>query len=67
MYVCHSEGEWARQNILSAFEQGMVVGARRTGLSVSRTAMLLKRTTAALQFLTHSNRSQLSQGLEILL
>ena len=26
---------------LSAFEQGMVVGARRTGLSVSRTATLL--------------------------
>jgi hypothetical protein len=26
---------------LSAFEQGMVVGARHTGLSVSRTATLL--------------------------
>jgi hypothetical protein len=26
---------------LSAFEQGMVVGAKRTGLSVSRTAVLL--------------------------
>ena len=26
---------------LSAFERGMVVGARRTGLSVSRTATLL--------------------------
>ena len=26
---------------LSAFELGMVVGARHTGLSVSRTAMLL--------------------------
>jgi hypothetical protein len=25
----------------SAFERGMVLGARRTGLSVSRTAMLL--------------------------
>ena len=24
VYLCHSEGEWARQNILSAFEQGMV-------------------------------------------
>lgn len=36
VYVCHSEGEWARQNILSAFEQGMVVCARRT--SLSRTA-----------------------------
>ena len=31
MYVCHSEGEWARQD-LGAFEWGMVVGARRTGL-----------------------------------
>ena len=41
MYICHSEGEWARQNILSAFEWGMVVGARCTGVSVSRTATLL--------------------------
>ena len=40
VYVCHSEGEWARQNIC-AFEQAMVVGARRTNLSVSRTATLL--------------------------
>jgi hypothetical protein len=31
VFVCHSEGEWARQ-YLSAFERGMVVGARRTGL-----------------------------------
>ena len=28
---------------LSVFEQGMVVGARHTGLIVSRTAMLLDR------------------------
>ena len=27
--MCHSEGQWAN---LSAFELGMVVGARRTGL-----------------------------------
>jgi hypothetical protein len=31
VYVCHSEGEWARQD-LSVIEQGMVVGAKRTGL-----------------------------------
>ena len=31
-YVCHSEGEWARQKDLTTFERGMVVGARRTGL-----------------------------------
>jgi hypothetical protein len=31
VYVCHSEGEWARYD-LSAFEQGMVAGARRTAL-----------------------------------
>ena len=30
--VCHSEGEWARHKYLSAFERGMVVGARRIGL-----------------------------------
>ena len=40
VYVCHSEGERARQKIC-VFERGMIVGARRTGLSVSRTAMLL--------------------------
>jgi hypothetical protein len=34
VYVCHSEGEWARQK--SAFERGMVEGAR-----LSRTATLL--------------------------
>ena len=39
--MCHSEGDWERQNILSAFERGMVVGVRRTSLSVSRTATLL--------------------------
>jgi hypothetical protein len=27
VYMCHAEGEWARQKI-NAFEQGMVVGAR---------------------------------------
>ena len=32
MYVCHSDGEWARQKNVSAFEQGMEVGARRTVL-----------------------------------
>ena len=32
MYVWHSESELARQKYLSAFERGMVVGARRTGL-----------------------------------
>ena len=32
VYVSHSEGEWARQKNASAFEQGMVVSARRTGL-----------------------------------
>ena len=31
VYVCHSEGEWVRQH-LSAFEWGMVIGARHTGL-----------------------------------
>ena len=31
VYVYHSEGEWARQNIY-AFEQGMVVVARCTSL-----------------------------------
>ena len=40
VYVCLSEGEWGRQDS-SAFEQGMVVGAKRTLLSVSRTATLL--------------------------
>ena len=40
VYVCHSKGEWTTK-YLSAFEQGMVVGARHTGLSASRTAMLL--------------------------
>ena len=28
MYVWNSEDEWERQKYLSAFEQGMVVGAR---------------------------------------
>ena len=37
--MCHSEGEWT--TYLSALEQGMVVDARCTGLSVSRAAMLL--------------------------
>jgi hypothetical protein len=37
----HSDVEWERQKYFSAFEQGRVVGARRTGLSVSRTATLL--------------------------
>jgi hypothetical protein len=37
----HSEGKWTRQNIEVPFERGMVVDARRTGLSASRTAMLL--------------------------
>ena len=32
VYVCHSEGEWARQNDLSAFEWCMVVGPWCTGL-----------------------------------
>ena len=32
VYVCLSEGEWARQKYLSAFERGMVVGVRYTGL-----------------------------------
>jgi hypothetical protein len=41
VYVCHSEGEWARQKDLSALERAMVVGVRHTGLSVSKTAMLL--------------------------
>ena len=31
VYVCHSEGEWARHKNVSAFERGMVVGARSTG------------------------------------
>ena len=41
VYVCHSEGEWVRQHFISAFEWGMVVGARSTGLSMSRTEKLL--------------------------
>jgi hypothetical protein len=32
MYVCHSEGEWARQKKLSAFERGMVADDRHTDL-----------------------------------
>jgi hypothetical protein len=31
VYVCHLEGEWARQD-LSAFGRGMVVDDRHTGL-----------------------------------
>ena len=40
VYVCHSEG-MGKTIDLCAFEHGMVVGAKRTGLSASRTAMLL--------------------------
>ena len=32
VYVCHSEGEQARQNIYVPLNRGMVVGARHTGL-----------------------------------
>jgi hypothetical protein len=35
VYVCHSEG---KTKDLSAFEQGMVISARLTSFSVSRTA-----------------------------
>ena len=30
MHVCHSQGEWAKQKVLSVFERGMVVGASHT-------------------------------------
>jgi hypothetical protein len=40
VYVCHSKGGGARQNTEVPSEWGMVVGARCTGLSVSRAAML---------------------------
>ena len=39
--VFHSEGEWARQKIEVPFERGIVVDARHTGFSVSRTVALL--------------------------
>ncbi|CDQ82669.1 unnamed protein product [Oncorhynchus mykiss] len=38
--MCAIEVKWARQK-LSAFKRGIVVGARRTSLSVSRTATQL--------------------------
>jgi len=33
--------EWERKGDLSNFERGMVVGARRAGLSISQSAQLL--------------------------
>ena len=39
VYMCHSEGEWGKTKDVSAFEQEVVVGARRTGLNLSRTAV----------------------------
>ena len=42
--VCVPSRKWMdKTNYLNAFERGMVVGARRTGLSVSRTATCLSR------------------------
>ena len=40
VFVCHSEGEWGRQNIEVSFEQGLVVGAKAHRF-VSRTAAML--------------------------
>ena len=34
LYVCHSEGGMGKTKYVSAFDQGMIVGARRTGLSM---------------------------------
>jgi len=33
--------EWERKVVLSTFDHGMVVGARRAGLSISQSAQLL--------------------------
>jgi hypothetical protein len=46
VYVCHSEDEWERK-YLSAFEQGMVVGARRTGLCQTPTLLSFTRSTVS--------------------
>jgi predicted transcriptional regulator len=58
-----------QDKILSAFEQGMVVGPRRTSLSESRTAMLLgfSRSTVSrvCQPKGHqTNSTQLREALE---
>ena len=69
----------SKTKYLNAFEQSMVVGAMRTGLSASRTAMLLTQTGAPGSYHhirlpihtlndTHTqSMSQLCQGLKILL
>jgi hypothetical protein len=46
----HSPSEWHKTKYLSAFRRGMVVDARHTGLSVSRTATLLFFVVVAQQF-----------------
>ena len=51
---------------LSAFEQGMVVGARRTGLSVLRTVPLLgfSHSTASCVYQEWSNTLRTSSQLD---
>jgi hypothetical protein len=76
VYVHHSEGEWARQIIevplngqykyLSAFERGMVVGARRTGLceELQRCLVLHTRTVSRVYYersTTHRSSANLTQ------
>ena len=62
VYVCHSEGDWARQNI-AVFEWGMVLGDRRTGLGVSRTATLLGFSTVSFVYQEWSTTQRTSSQL----
>ncbi|KAK6305474.1 hypothetical protein J4Q44_G00242540 [Coregonus suidteri] len=63
VYVCHSDGERARQNV-SVFERGMVVGARRTSLCLNIRKVFLMFGILSLHYvLSGQCNSQPSCGL----
>ncbi len=59
--------EWGRKGDLSDFERGMVVGARRAGLSISKTADLLgfSHTTISMVYRKGSKKYKISSEQQL--